>query len=130
MLLAASIVLFLLGALHSGLGELMIFESLPRASGLPGLGFPPLIGAPESAVRTMRACWHLLTVFGWGFALLLGRYAMQSELGAGDAFVVRAMAGALLACALVMLVGTRGKHLGFAAFFAAAVLCWLGAPGE
>jgi len=126
MLLASAVLLAVVGLVHSVLAELTMFRQLPRATGLAPLGFPPIAGAAQSPVLTVRACWHLLTVFGWTFALILGRFAAQPTLTTGDRFIVQSIAAALAAAAVVMFVGTRGKHLGWAAFAAAAALAYLG----
>jgi hypothetical protein len=126
MLTAAAVVLVLLGLLHSVLGEILVFRRLSGAQGVPSLGFPPLVGGRDSAVPTMRACWHLLTVFGWTSAWLIARLGALPELGPGDRTIVQALALSLGACAVVMLVGTRARHLGWIGFLAAAALAWLG----
>lgn len=124
MLIAAAAVVFVLGLLHSVLGEMMIFRHLAGMSGLPRLGFPPMLRA-DAANRTLRACWHLLTILGWTCAAILARLAALPALGSGERFIVHAMAISFGACAVCMGAGTRGRHVGWIAFLAAAILCGL-----
>jgi len=123
--------LFAAGLAHSGFGELLLLRLMELES---VQGFPALPGSdtlarvfcadtPAAATRTLRTAWHTPTLLGWAFALLLGRYASRTELGAGERFVVRTTAVALSVCAVVWFAGTRGKHPGWAAFLVSAVLC-------
>lgn len=127
MLTAAAVVLVALALLHSILAELLIFRHAGSVTGLPALGFPPTLGRPDSPMGIIRACWHALTVFGLAFALILGRFGALSVLSEEDRFAVQTIAGALVASAALICVSTRGKHIGWIAFLAAAALAWLGA---
>ena len=126
MLVAASIVLVVLGALHSILGEKLIFRRLERIEGLPLAGFPPIIGAKVPPDFALRATWHNLTIFGWTFALILGRWDLVTA--GGGHFLAQTVAIALLISAVLWAVASCGKHIGWLGFLLAAVLTWLGAP--
>jgi hypothetical protein len=127
MLLAAAALLVVLALAHSLLAEWMIFRHAHHLSGLPLLGFPPTMGAPQPASHIVRACWHLLGVFGVAFAVLLARYGMRTSLGDDERFAVRTIGAALAAGGALIFLGTRAKHVGWVGFSAAAALCWLGA---
>ena len=127
MLTTAAAILVLLGLVHSVLGEHLVFRRATGLVGVPEVGFPPILGQPQSPMPTLRACWHILTVLAFGFAVMLARFGAQDALGESERFVVRAMAAALLCSGVVIGVGTRGKHFGWMGFFAVAALCWLGA---
>ncbi len=118
MLTAAGGVLFVLGLVHSVLGEIRLFRGFPREA-FPTVGFPPIVGAPDSLVPTLHVCWHLLTVLGWMLASILA-------FGAIDQRTVQIIAAALSLCAVLVAIWTRGKHIGWLGFSAAAVLCWAG----
>jgi hypothetical protein len=127
MLIAASLVVLLLGLLHSALGEWLIFRHLRHVGGFRSLAFPPIVGAPEPPRATLRATWHNLSILGVAFAVVLGRFGMLSTLTSSDQFVVRALALALFTSAVLRFASTRGKHIGWLGFLAAAMLSWFGA---
>lgn len=124
MLLAtAGVVALVTGIVHSVLGELLIFRHL-RAEGLvPTLAPPPL---RERHIRIIWASWHVVSVFGWAFAGLLLRLAIAPD-ESPRALIISAVLFANLAGALLVLVGTRGKHPGWIALSLVAVLTWFGA---
>jgi len=108
------------GIAHSVLGELLIFRQLRSGTLVPTLGAPPLLGRN---VRILWATWHLASVFGWAFAAILLRLALQP-----NAPLVGLLVGATVAAyaggALLVFVGTRGRHPGWVALAAIAALTW------
>ncbi|MEW6777877.1 MAG: hypothetical protein AB1405_16380 [Bdellovibrionota bacterium] len=120
-LFSAGILSCAIGAIHSGLGEYLIFRHRKDFR-----GFPPLLGNEEITLGTIRATWHIATLLAAVPAALLFRFAFLAELGAKERFAVRVTAGSLLACAAVLFAGTRGKHPGWAGFLLAAGLCGMG----
>ncbi|GEM44412.1 hypothetical protein [Deinococcus cellulosilyticus] len=117
-LLIAAILMVLIGAIHSVLGEILIFQRLRKNGWIPTEGAPIL---KESHVRILWATWHLGSVFGWGMACLLFQMAHQpSETGTeGVIALSSALAG------LLVLVGTHGRHPGWVGLLAVALLIWL-----
>jgi hypothetical protein len=120
LLLAAAVVTFLLGLLHSTLGEALLLRHIPRVQGLPAI-----LGNDDFPKRTLRWTWHVTTLLGWACALILGRFAYLPGLDALERFVVQTISACLFLCAAVAFLGSRGKHAGWFGFFAAAVLSWL-----
>ena len=119
-LFTAAILLILLGAIHSALGEIRIFR-LERS-----FQIARRTGLPVRQVRILRATWQLATVFGWAFAGVL-LFAASSAAGSADlGFVRYAIGAAVLAGSAVVLIGTRGRHPGWFVLLAVGVLCWLG----
>ena len=110
----------LTGVIHSVLGERLIFKHLRNGTLIPALATPPL---RSSHIRILWATWHLATVFGWAFAAVLFRLAVNSQ-----APLISVVADATVAAygggALLVLVGTRGRHPGWIALGAVAVLTW------
>ena len=120
---AAGTLAFLVGLIHSVLGERLIFWRL-RSSGLvPTDGSPRL---EERHVRILWASWHVLTVLGWGLAAVLIWLALPSSRDVPHGFIVRAIVVAMLAGSLLVAVGTRGRHPGWIGLLAVAVLTALG----
>jgi hypothetical protein len=127
MLIAASLTVFLLAALHSGLGEWFIFRHIHGVSGFRLLGFPPILGSSAPPQATLRSTWHNLTILGLGFAVIVGRLALLSTLTESEEFILRVISVSLLASSLLWFVATRGKHVGWLGFLLAAGLTWFGA---
>ncbi len=114
----AALLLFLLGAAHSVLGERYILIRLFRRGNLPRL-----FGGTAFTTRTMRFAWHLTTVQAWGLAALL------SQLGEGVAdprALATTLAVTLIASALLPLLITRARHLSWLVLLAAGglTLAW------
>ncbi|ATQ77352.1 hypothetical protein CR152_24735 [Massilia violaceinigra] len=117
--LSGSILMIIVGVVHSVFGERLIFSRL-RAGGLiPTDGGSHLL---ERHVRILWATWHLSSVLGWAAAFIL-LYASNAAVPALviDALVVAAAAGGML-----VLVGTHGKHPGWIALLIVALLVWYG----
>lgn len=121
-LLVASVLIFLLGLIHSVLGELLILRPMKQVT-----GFPPILGSLELPKQTVWIVWHILTVFAWVLALIVGHAASQAALGEGDRFALRTIAVACVISAGFGVVGTRARHASWVAFLAIAILCWVGA---
>ena len=69
-LVLAAVGLALVGAVHSVLGEILVFRSL-RLRGVVPTGGQPVLR--EQHVRILWGSWHLVTVLGWAFSALLWR---------------------------------------------------------
>ncbi|MGF7036241.1 hypothetical protein J2T17_007293 [Paenibacillus mucilaginosus] len=121
--LSASILVFVVGLIHSVLGEALVFRQMRRGSFVPTDGGGAL---KESSVRILWASWHALTVFGWGMAWLLLWLARQPSPGAALPVLGNTIAASMLAAAVLVFVGTKAKHPGWAGLLGAAVLVWIG----
>jgi hypothetical protein len=120
LLLAASLLLAMTALLHAVLGELLIVRHLRRVDGLP-----PIFGSRSLPRQTLQFTWHLPSILGAGLAVILARYAQLPALGTEERFVIATIAVSLLACAGAVFLFSRGRHPGWAAFLATAVLCWM-----
>lgn len=121
LLTTAAAVAMLTGLVHSLLGERLIFRHLRASTFVPGLPAPPLQGRH---VRILWATWHLASVFGWAFAGLLLHLAHAPAATLSARSVLAAVAAAHLGAALLVFVGTRGRHPGWIALALVAVLSW------
>lgn len=120
LLLVAAILVVLLGAAHSYLGERYILIRLFRRADLP-----QLFGSDVFTKRTLRFAWHLTTVAWLGLSALLVLTAQP-----GTAVRVRTV-GAVIATtaaisAVVTFAGSRARHLAWIVFLAVAAAVWLG----
>jgi hypothetical protein len=123
LLLFAGSLALVTGAVHSVLGEVLIFRHLRHGGLVPTKAAPPL---RERHVRILWATWHLTSVLGWALAGVLLRLAVGPRESSFEAFVVSAIVFANLGGSLLVLVGTRGRHPGWIALAIVATLAWLG----
>ena len=124
-LLAAGVLMILIGLAHSVIGEILIFRQLRAGTIVPLLAPPPL---RERHLRILWANWHLTSVLGWGLAALLILFARSSDLSA-YALHIRIIAIAMLTGSVLVLYATRGRHPGWFGLLVAAGLAWLGQSG-
>jgi hypothetical protein len=121
-LLAASLLTVVLGLIHSILGEIMLMSPMSDLE-----EFPAILKSRELAKRTIHVTWHLASILGWGFAAVLGLYSTEEPLSDDRRIVVLITALVMLIAGLATLIGSRGRHPGWAGFLAIAVLSWMGA---
>lgn len=121
--MAAAALAFVVGLVHSVLGERLIFLRLRQGRLQPSRG-GQLLGAGH--VGILWASWHGLTILGWGFAAVLLWMGLHPAGADVAGFVVHAVVVSMLLTSALVLVGTRAKHPGWAALLCAAVLVWLG----
>lgn len=123
---AAAALAFLVGLVHSVLGETLIFRRLRQGGRVPTNGGSVL---GERHVRILWATWHVVTVFGWCMAAILLRWARPSVGASLDWFDVQAVVFAMLAGSALVFFGTKAKHPGWVGLLGVAVLVWLGRGG-
>jgi hypothetical protein len=122
--IAAAALAFIVGLVHSVLGEIMIFRRMRKPGRMiPTDGGTILIG-PN--VRILWASWHVLTVFGWGMAAILVWLSQPSASGVGDDVIKHAIVISMLAGSAFVLIATRGRHPGWVGLLGVAVLVWFG----
>lgn len=122
LLAAASLLAIATGVAHSWLGERLIFRRLRAQAWVPNRPAPPLQGRH---VRILWATWHLASVLAWAFAGLLWQLALHPGAGVSARTVLVAAAAGFIGSALLVLVGTRGRHPGWIALGAVGVLSLL-----
>jgi hypothetical protein len=121
--LAAAVLAFVVGLVHTVLGEALVFRRMRRGGIVPTDGGARLA---QAHVRILWATWHVVTVFGWAMAALLLWLAREAAAGRSYAVVEQAIAVAMLAGAALVLFATRGRHPGWAGLLGVAVLVWWG----
>lgn len=105
------------------LGEFLIFRHLRGHGLVPAMGAPPL---RQRHIRIIRASWHVATVFGRAFGVILLGLASPGADQSLEAAVKSAAIFAFLGSALLVLIATKARHPGWLAFLAVAALVWLG----
>ena len=105
-----------LGIAHSVLGEKYILIRLFRRNDLP-----KLFGSADFTIRTLRFAWHLTSIAWFGFAALFAR-AGQGELSEST---LRIVGATFLISGLIVLIGSRGKHLAWVVMFCIGGIAWM-----
>lgn len=119
-LAGAGVLSFVLGTLHSLLGEKLVIAPLL------GLEYmPPVLGSARFTRRILRFAWHLTTALLWGLGGLLLVWARGA--GPETQIMLIITAATYLASALIAGIITRGKHFSWFVFLVMAGLVWLGA---
>jgi len=111
----AAVLAVAIGAAHSYLGERYILVRLLRRADLPRL-----FGSDVFTKRTLRFAWHMTTVAWWG----LGAVLVMVTGGASARSTGAAIAATFLATALLILIGSRGRHLAWIVFLVIAAAAW------
>ncbi len=119
LLVVAGVLALMTAGVHSVLGERLLFRALRRGGLVPSVGAPPL---HARHIHILWATWHLASVFGVGFAAVLLYLAAVGGAGSVHVFVLRTIVVAHLGGALLVLVGTRGRHPGWVALLLIAAL--------
>jgi hypothetical protein len=117
-LLVAAGLTTLLAAAHSYLGERYILIRLFRRDNLP-----KLLGGVEFTKQTLRFAWHITSIAWLGLASLLVVLAGSPVAERTQERLIAAVFGV---SGLAALLGSRGRHLSWVAFFAIAALVWYG----
>lgn len=113
MTLVASVILVLIGIVHSYLGEKYILMRLFKRDNIPHL-----LGSDHFTKGTLRFCWHVMSIAAFGFAALL---ANRSTI---DAFTLNVIGAVFFLSAMLSIYFTRGKHLSWIAFIAVSAICF------
>ncbi len=121
--LFAGVLAFVVGLVHSILGERWVFKRMRIKSVVPTNGGTVL---REPHVRILWASWHAVTVLGWCLAALLVWFSLLPQTEPFQ-FVSVSIACAMLAGSWLVFFATQGKHLGWAGLLGVAVLTLLGA---
>lgn len=119
MLLAASLVAVALAIAHSVIGEVLIFKTLrqKRAENAEALRI-----LSRRRWDALWSTWHLLTIFGFGFAAVLFVLAGNSAATSHD--VQNPLVATFLAGSVFWIAGTRGRHPAWIVLLILAALVW------
>ncbi|MBU0746280.1 MAG: hypothetical protein KKB95_23260 [Gammaproteobacteria bacterium] len=120
-LVLAAAGLAIVGAVHSVMGEILVFRTLRTRGVVPTGGYPVL---REHQVRILWGTWHLVTLLGWALSALLWRLAsvpVETDLVAWMADLAGA---ATLASGLLVFYATDGRHPAWVALLVIATLVW------
>ena len=120
LLIIGAILVVLIGAAHSYLGEQYILVRLFRRSDLP-----QLFGSDTFTKQTLRFAWHLTTIAWIGFAsvVLIGVVVPSSEQLSA---ILKAISSTFFISSIVTLVTSKGRHFAWIVFLSISFLVWIG----
>lgn len=124
--LIAGALCFLLGFIHSILGEYLIFNSKRNKGNLvPTKVWHDL---KERHLRIIWATWHLASFFGWCIGFIILKIALeQDKINTEVAdFIIQPIIITMLSCAMLVLIGTKAKHPGWVVLLIITTLLWIG----
>lgn len=117
MLVIAAFLSFIIGVIHSYLGERYILIRLFRRDNIP-----VLFGSDSFTKHTIRFAWHLTTVAWAGFGVILVAISMeQPDL---KYLVLKIIGTVFLGSGIFSFGFSKGKHLSWIFFWAIAALCY------
>lgn len=119
MLIIGTILLLIIGFIHSYLGEKYLLIRLFRRENLP-----KLLGSDWFTKRVLRFAWHLTTLAWWGFAGILYVLSTPSVNIQNEILIIITLVFAL--SGIVSLLFSRGKHLSWLVFFIIAATSYYG----
>jgi hypothetical protein len=120
---AAGVLAFAIGLVHSVLGERLVFRRM-RGQGLVPTDGGHVLHEPH--VRILWASWHVVTALGWCVAAVLLWLGQPSQAQLAQSVVAKAVVGALFVSSMLVLVGTKGRHPGWIGLLIAAILVLAG----
>jgi len=121
-LFSSACLAFILGIIHSILGEKLIFRSL---------GKQRLVSAEDDRVlrkkhiNTLWSTWHLITLFGWSLGAILLLMAWFPEPAQWESYIRWILISNFLISTVFWLYGTRGQHPAWVVFLLIAILLGL-----
>lgn len=122
-ILIAGILCFLLGMVHSILGEYLIFKNKREKRELvPSKESPEL---KERHLRILWATWHLTSLFGWCIGVILINISLEQNLKRYD-FILLSISYTMFLASLLVLIGTKGKHPGWVVLLVIGILLIVG----
>ena len=122
LLILAAVVIAVIAAVHSVLGERYIVRRLLRRSNLPHR-----FGSDWFTKRTIRFAWHLTSVAWLGLAGVIVMYAYEASLDGPAYGALEVIRWTFLVSAAITLFASRGRHLAWVLFTVVGVALWIGA---
>jgi branched-subunit amino acid ABC-type transport system permease component len=111
----AAALAFVIGALHSYLGERYIVQPILRRADLPRL-----MHTDWFFQRTVRYAWHLTTLLAWSLGALLFYYSRATK----DVIALEIVSVTFVIAAVYLAIVSRGKHFAWPVFVVIGLLVW------
>ncbi len=124
--LIAGILCFLLGLVHSILGEYLIFKDKRKKENL----VPTKVNTDlkERHLRIIWATWHLSSFFGWCIGVILIKISLNQIILDSEFinFLIYSAVITMVVSSLLVLIGTKGKHPGWIVLLLIGILLIIG----
>lgn len=124
--LIAGILCFMLGLIHSTLGEYLIFKGKRKTGNL----VPTKVSTElkERHLRIIWATWHLASFFGWCIGALLVKISLERSNMNSEFidFLIYSTIYTMFASSILVLIGTNGKHPGWIVLLLIGILLIIG----
>lgn len=121
----AGLLCFILGLVHSILGEVFIFKNLRKSKKI----IPPITKSKlkERHIRIIWATWHLTSLFGWCIGAILLEVATKYNIQTNELlqFILTSTTITMFCSSLLVFIATKGKHLGWAILLIIGILTLL-----
>ena len=121
----AGLLCFILGLVHSILGEVLIFRNLRKSKKI----IPTITKSKlkERHLRIIWATWHLTSLFGWCIGAILLEVATKYNIQTNELlqFILTSTTITMLCSSLLVFIATKGKHLGWAILLIIGILTLL-----
>lgn len=116
---------FVLGVVHSILGEYLVFKaSREKGRLIPSKASSQL---KERHIRIVWATWHLTSIFGWCLAVIIVKTSFDGHAHAEFSdFIVQCITLTMFLSSILVFVGTKGKHPGWIILLAIGILLIIG----
>ena len=118
-LITGAILILLIAAAHSYLGERYILSRLLRRTELPHL-----FGSDSFTRQTLRFAWHLTSIAWLCVAVILIAFSLD-DFQLTRSITLQAISITFLLNALLTFIATRGRHLAWIVFLAISLAAWL-----
>ncbi len=121
----AGLLCFILGSVHSILGEVLIFRKLSKSNKIiPTITTSKL---KERHFRIIWATWHLTSLFGWCIGAILLKMATKYNIQTNELFqfILTSITITMFRSSLLVFIATKGKHLGWTILLIVGILTLL-----
>ena len=115
-LLAASVLTFAIGGIHSWLGERRLIGPLLAPERRQGI-----LASSTFARQVLRFAWHLTTLAWWGIGAILAALTL-APMDQQGRLVAAVIAATFLATGAIILIVSHGRHLAWPVFLVIAGL--------
>lgn len=121
----AGLICFILGLVHSILGEVLIFRNLRKSKKI----IPTITKSKlkERHLRIIWATWHLTSLFGGCIGAILLEVATKYNIQTNELlqFILTSTTITMFCSSLLVFIATKGKHLGWAILLIIGILTLL-----
>lgn len=118
----AAFLCFILGIVHSILGEIRIFSTYRQHGKI--VPTQHSTGIKKRHLRILWATWHLASVLGFGMGIII--LLLSKNQHATHLLVLHTIAVTMAISGLLVLYATKGKHPGWIVFLLIALLLYFG----